>query len=340
MNTVTLHLDGPISEIPRSDTLFGAICWGIRISEDESELEALLERFASDDPPFRISSAFPVINTGVEPTYLLPRPRIPIQETNEGQVTQKRLDAMKRWQRLDYIPESVFDAVVTGDITGQSLLASLEEESITIDQERYKTTDDGDCLLPADDDEAICQSPFVEQERVRNAVNRLSNSTEGALFHDRSIRMTPGSALYLVVTGELEPVLTGLAAIQDHGIGGGKSVGKGTYTLDWGEQLSLTAPEADDSRCTLSLCIPRDEMLESVLTDGYYDLDTRKGVLESSFTEGDATWKKQVLAVTEGSVLPPHPGPVGYNPIVADKFEHGVQQFGYELPVAVDATVL
>jgi CRISPR-associated protein Csm4 len=45
----------PFKHFPESFTLFGAICWGVRVLYGEDELEKMLEAFLNE-PPFIISS--------------------------------------------------------------------------------------------------------------------------------------------------------------------------------------------------------------------------------------------------------------------------------------------
>src|SRR5262245_45457767 len=70
---------------PRSDTLFGAIAWAIRLLYGEGELIRLLEQFdravaSQSSPPFLISSLFPFVESGngderqARRTLFLPRP--------------------------------------------------------------------------------------------------------------------------------------------------------------------------------------------------------------------------------------------------------------------------
>jgi CRISPR-associated protein Csm4 len=344
MKTVTLRPDGPFSERPRSDTVFGAVCWGLRLTHGEEALEDVLLQFANDEPPFRLSSAYPVIqpNDAHGRIHLFPRPYLPIQSAVGDDASTEAIEALQRWEQLKYVPEKLFGKVLDGTVTSDQLITALsgDRRSITIDGVQYEINEE--FLLPARvvrSRSGDRQRPLLTAERVRNAVNRLSNATEGRLFQEQSVYTADGVALAVAVEGDVETALTGLAAIQDHGIGGGKSVGKGTYELGAVETLELSVASGGPS-CTLSLCVPREEAIDTALTDGFYDIETRKGVIESSLASGTDIWKRQVVALTEGAVLPPFDGHVGYNPIVADRFEHGVQQFGYEFPVQVADSVV
>lgn len=343
MESVLLSPDGPFSEIPRSDTLFGAICWGIRDVRGTECLEDVLAQFRADRPPFRISSAFPLLD-GDDREYLLATPRLPKLSAGVGKMTDERLEALDVWQQIEYVPASVFSMIATGAVSDSELLAGFDENgAITIGERRY--VHDRRFLLPAESD----RKPIWRTERTRNAVNRLTGATEGSLYHRDAVFFSDIAGLHVCVEGDVDLVLDGLSVAQDRGIGGDRSVGRGQFRLDGIGSFDLPQPDGDFF-CTLSLCIPHPEELEPFLTNGYYEIEPRKGVIENSLTSPDTIWKKRVLALAEGSILPRQTatdrgsertdgehseGPYGYNPIVADHFEHGVQQYGYSLPVGI-----
>jgi CRISPR-associated protein Csm4 len=344
MRVVTLRPDGPFTDRPRSDTIFGAVCWGLRLTRGAESLEDILLQFADGDPPFRLSSAYPVIqpDNDQDRTTLYPRPYLPVQSADVSETDSETIEALQRWEHLEYIPETLFKKIVEGTVTSSQIIAGISgsRTSVAIDDTEYELCEEfllPERVLPYRSGES--QRPFLQAERMRNAVNRLSSATEGQLFQDQSFHTAEGVNLAVAVEGDVETVLAGLAAIQDHGIGGDKSIGKGTYELGKVETVDLAVASGGPS-CSLSLCVPRDETLDTVLTEGFYDIEARKGVLESSFVNDTDIWKRQVLALSEGAVLPLHEGHIGHNPIVADRFEHGVQQFGYELPVQVADSAL
>lgn len=360
MKSIRLNPVGPFAEIPRSDTLFGAICWGIRLSRGEAELEAILAEFAEGNPPFLISSAFPTLD-GDPSVRFYPRPRLPSPDVDVGDVTDDRVEALKTWKKIAYLPEAIFEGLARGDLTKADVLAALSEDETLLDGTEYERFEE--FLLPEaalsddseegdgnegdgrqDSDTANAgdtqedNKPIQRSERIRNAVNRLTNSTDGQLYQQRAVHFAPDAGLHVLASddGNIDAVIEGLSLIQDRGIGGGRSVGQGQYELGSIDEVDIPAPDGDRF-CTLSLCIPRDSELEALASDGYYGIETRKGVLEDEATASPAVWKRRVLAVEEGSILPRTTPPHGHNPIVADEFSDGVQQYGYALPVAMRA---
>jgi CRISPR-associated protein Csm4 len=354
MKALVLDPETPFSDVPRSDTLFGAACWGIRHARGEEALEAFLAAFADGDPPFRLSSALPVLDAAdPDPTYLFPKPLLPGAEPGDEPEPPEGREA---WRDLAYLPKPVFEQFATGAWTRRDFVDRLaSDDPVVVDGTRYVVPEPADAfLLPAgrvdnadtesgtgseadDDQSAPADSPvpFQRGERLRNAVNRLTNSTEGQLFTEERVHFAADAGLAVLVRGDVAAVAEGLAVIQDRGIGGNRTVGNGQYTLDGVRDVDLPDPDARYA-CTLSLCIPRPEMLSDVADEGFYDLETRKGVVEHSHASPDGIWKRRVLALAEGSLLPAL-GRVGYNPVVADHFEHGVQQYGHAFPVGMRA---
>jgi len=326
MEALKLEPRGPFREVPRSDTLFGAICWGIRRSDGNDELEGVLSRFAEGNPPFVVSSAFPYLNGGSE--LLLPKivTSLPSIEVSD----KEDIEAVKRMKRTRYLPSEVFSKLSKGDLSQDELFEAYKGE-VSIDGEDYRLS--SGFLLPDGGRE-----PYSAYETPGISVNRLTSSTDGALFHRRGVRFSEGSGLYLLADGETGYVKRGLSAMQDEGIGGGGSVGKGHYSF---EGSAGTTPDievgSDGSFCTLSLCVPSDDEIEEFFEQGYYRTETRKGVVENSFASPENVWKRKVLAISEGSVLPSvSEDRHGHNPVVADHFENGVQHYGYAFPVELE----
>src|SRR3990170_2545156 len=63
----------PFQGFPASDTLFGAICWGIKRMYGESRLIETLQGF-QDNPKFILSSSFPYIECNSNNLPFYPKP--------------------------------------------------------------------------------------------------------------------------------------------------------------------------------------------------------------------------------------------------------------------------
>jgi CRISPR-associated protein Csm4 len=329
MKSIQLAPEGPFSEIPRSDTLFGAICWGIRLAQGEESLEDILARFDEGDPPFLISSAFSTIERDSgERLHLLPKPLLPGPRSDGEAVSNEWIEALQAWKRIEYIPASLFTEIVTGERSGSDVIDELEASAVVIDGRTHQRS--REFLLPAES----VQQPYRTKTRVRNAVNRLTGATDGNLFERESVFFEEKAGLHVCVEGDIDTVVEALAVLQDRGIGGGKSVGQGQFRLDGVEEVGAF-PGSDTERfCTLSLCVPQPERLDRLVSEGTYAVETRKGVVGNA-AKASNIWKRRVLALAEGSILPRLGATHGHNPVVADHFD-GVQQFGYALPVGFE----
>ena len=335
MQSIQLAPKGPFSELPRSDTLFGAICWGIRHSQGEEALEDLLARFAEGDPPFLISSAFPTVEqpNSDEQLYLLPKPRLPGQHSSGEAMTDERVEALQAWKRIEYIPAPLFAEIAAGERSKTDVVDELEASAVDIDGQTYNR--DREFLLPIEP--VSVQRPYESETRVRNAINRLTGATDGSLFERESVFFAEKAGLHACVEGDVDTVIEGLAILQDRGIGGGKSVGQGRFRLEAVKEVAEFPTETDTEWfCTLSLCVPHPEELDQLVTEGYYAVETRKGIVENAAASSSNIWKRQVLALAEGSVLPRLGTSHGHNPVVADHYDHGVQQYGYALPAGFE----
>jgi CRISPR-associated protein Csm4 len=80
----------PFKSFPTTNTIFGAICWGIRWLESEEKLLETLEMFKTGRPPFIISAPLP----WKEGKWVFPRPIhfIPM--------TPKNVEEYRRIQRV------------------------------------------------------------------------------------------------------------------------------------------------------------------------------------------------------------------------------------------------
>lgn len=337
IRSVVLDPKGPFSELPRSDTLFGAICWGLRHARGEAELETYLEQFADGNPPFLVSSVFPVVelketsNGKTQRTTwrMLPKPKLPATQADE-KVSSDRLEAIKQWKDIEYLPLKLFKLIAEGKPPVEKILALLENGHIKTKRNIYEEHDG--FLLPT-----CVPVPLGQETRVRNAVDRLTGKTEGALYQEERLFFTENAKLHCLVgmvNKNAKPVVEALEIISDRGLGGGRSTGSGQFSVEGYPTKKLPDPDTNHF-CSLSMCIPGKNEIDTYLSEGYYELETRKGVIEGSLAGTNQIWKRRVLALAEGAVLPGHGVCHGHNPIVADHFENGVQQYGYAFPVGL-----
>lgn len=327
---------------PRSDTLFGAICWGYALFYGFAPLQELLERFhptsgnASSRPPFLISSMFLYSQKGDdEPQHIFPKPLgdpfFP-PELEERRPTFEELHALKRLKKK----RTVTQAQLSDILRGKSLDHDFYHQYLEAIRTRQPQT------IPAQGVEAF-HSPH-------SSINRLTGSVDGPrFFYSQECALSSSETcqqgLFFCVKCEnqelAEQVQAVLCFLADKGIGGKASVGKGHFKeIRITPGLPYHEPSEDEAThyATFSLTFP-DARLRAVLEHSWYQLEKRQGKVESMYvTLGPHAhiWKDHVLMLKEGSVFPKHEQPgYGANPIVRKddgKLGFDVQQYGYAFP--------
>ena len=115
------------TDVPRSDTLFGGLCWGIRWLMGEDQLKALLAEFHDRRPPFLVTSVFPVIQRDGQPAFpLLPKPKEPSVTASVHQLVDRTIE--KRLKRAQWVSPRVFRELSTGVITLSEIGKQIETD--------------------------------------------------------------------------------------------------------------------------------------------------------------------------------------------------------------------
>lgn len=316
-------------EIPiHSDTLFGAICWGIRTLFGEAKLLSVLQEFKIR-PTFLLSSAFPWKAVREKKTWYLPRPILPpltladlnsmkerFQKTLEPYHTEKFLNMdlankYKHFRNLKWMPVESFKKVLKGG----------SEKDLFID---YL-------------DGIIRDLRFAESGITqKNSLDRLSYSTVGAgeTFYTNDIRFRKNHGLYfLLKTADIKTYLKPvLMLLQDSGIGPNARTGKNWFVVDIEEGPLFDTIEGD-SFITLSRYNAKDGI------DGNsscYQIALVRSTVESRQEfAGEDIWKDRVTYIEAGSVIKPKGQKDFYGGLVPVKKVAGktVYQYGFAYPV-------
>jgi CRISPR-associated protein Csm4 len=88
----------PFKSFPTTNTIFGAICWGIRWLESEEKLLETLEMFKTGRPPFIISAPLPWKGG----KWVFPRPIHFIRMTPENVEEYKEYKEFKKAQWVSW----------------------------------------------------------------------------------------------------------------------------------------------------------------------------------------------------------------------------------------------
>lgn len=316
--------------LPHSDTIFGAICWGIRTLYSESKLLEILNDFKSK-PPFLLSSAFPWKVVRKKKVYFLPKPEIsPIAVTimgafinrgvldlpfepyhNEDKLKIMRVvTAYKKFRNIKWVP---FDSF-------KKILQNFSEENLFID---YL-------------DQFINDHRFLEEGIIqKNSLDRLAFSTAcgGETFYNTDIAYRENNGLYfLIKTENLDDYLRSvLRLLEDSGIGPNSRTGRNWFKLDIAE-TSLIGGTKGDAFITLSRYIGSDPI---DVDASCYKLTSVRSKVESRLEfAGEDVWKDRVTYFAAGSCLKPLEKKVHYGGLMPVKNISGkiIYQYGYAYP--------
>ena len=336
MTAMTVYLTPHSSlrgrQLPRSDTLFGALCWGIRLLFGTARLEQTLQTFTNRSAPFLLSSMFKYTQHGERITHYLPKPlAAPYTPASfaDSPPGLDELHAVKRLNAMRTVSENDFSDILRGRKT---------------DSHFYK-----ECLdrlkQPRQSDSLISRVVAVPHA----SINRLTGSTTNDEYFYTDERIFPvhengrQSGLFFCLRCRddfVDELKAAIHFLADTGIGAGSSSGKGHFTsIDIVDDLPYHEPPANESThvVTLSLTYPDDDVKKS-LSQSWYTLERRQGKIEAMYAPvPDHLRKDSVLMLGEGSTFPKNERHLyGMNTIVrksGNGLDFDVWQYGYAFAV-------
>ena len=320
------------SELPRSDTLFGAICWGIRLLFGENRLEHILKAFETDAVPFLLSSIFEYTEGENGKEHYFPKPLSDPYFPEKFALkppTAQETKALKRLKNLSVVRHDLFMDMIAAEKSEADIYEAIVKGVEPVRPPRSN----------------VIYTPH-------SAVNRVTEMaaadeifyTEELAFPSRAEGQHGGMFFCMKWCDEFAADLqTVCYFLADKGIGGGVSSGKGQFTaIEIVEGLPYTEKEpADDESShviTLSLTYP-DQGLQRLLSKSWYTLERRQGKIESMYVAPASghIWKNSLVMLQEGSTFPKNGRRYyGENPIVrrADTdVPFDVRQYGYAFTV-------
>lgn len=234
-----------------SDTLFGAVCWGIRILGlmDDQMLTNWLENQRLQ-PRFAFSNAFPCYLDG-ERVRFYPRP-VTFQPSFRdfdalvaqiGSGKKAYMDAAKagkQFKKVSYISEETLAQILAGNFSprdGLSTFAIPAQSNYSVKSGMLCTNAEAKRLPER-------LEKLYEIEAIQhNQVDRMAGATvEGMLFYREEMFFAPGAGLWALLKAEeddvkryIRPALNYLA---DTGFGADRTTGKGHFQI-WLEEFQL-----------------------------------------------------------------------------------------------------
>lgn len=316
---------------PGADSLFGAICWGIRQLHGSSELERWLEPFIGGSPPLLLTSALPVMRLGEETIQLVPMPN------RRPQFDPERLSDRKLLRRSPFIDYRLLDWLGGGSAAEPARLGqALVPESVATNLEKALA------LSAQRGRQLSAAPPWAEgSDRPRVTVDRLSGASNlfsaGYTFFADRPAIRAGMSLGFIVRDESAwpAVESSLALLGETGIGGERSLGNGGFDLE-PSVGGLPLAESPAGMC-LAPCAPSAAQLAAGVLQpsaegAGYKLAERSGWIGSDDWHGYRG--KTVSMVAEGSYLNAAiPGPIGFLADVTPEAEpgerHRVYRYGF-----------
>lgn len=274
----------PLSMFPKlhSDRLFGAFLSAISEMYPD-KVNNVVNDFESDNPPFLISSTFPVLSIDDEKIRFLPK--IILNDKIDGSVEQKDI---KDFKKVDFIEEKIFNDILEGKLSQEDILKNYD------DFIRIKNL-----LMLKDYGKEI---KFTSHITPHNSINRLSNRTkifynEGNVYGEHI-----GLFFFIEIFDESykEIINSCLKFLKDRGFGKDISTGKGQfdYIIDESNQINFNQEiNEGDKFITLSRFIPSKEDLKHIKNESFYEIDSKRSIDKS----GDI--RKQVHFFKEGSTF-------------------------------------
>ena len=306
----------------RSDTLWGNICWAIRMVYGEAVLVDYINNL-----DFKISSAFPYsrVDGVYTPYFPIPLLGSAVRSAPAGATFDElsiwMTEQKQKKKQSKFIPKDLFEQLINGEVFEDDL-------------ETKKST------------------PGIKSETVtRNKIDRLKGGTfkgegeAGQLFHVDEFHVAGGAdgteyGLFFLADGNTELLEGAVRLLQHIGIGGDRNVGKGVFEVHF-EDFNLKTPQQSNAVTTLSLYAPTETELHYFANNDVelcnYQVEVREGKL--GFLNFTNVMKNSLLYFKEGSTFPriENCSDYGQNQIASTitKLDYQVVQYGKGFMIAM-----
>jgi len=336
---------------PASDTLFGAICWGIKRIYGESRLITILDGFQGK-PEFILSSAFPYLESNNSCLPFYPKPisaGLSASDIEEIADAVKKIDGVsdkkgkkvklitkyKKFKKAEYVSLSIFERLLKG-VSEKALFQEycklcskfedFKEKKLLINEEEYTKV-------------FKIIKPSVKTELVqKNSIDRLTMSTgeEGETFYLQEHFTSPAFKLhFLIKTDNIDFLKPVFRYLEDKGIGGNRSTGKGRFKIEGLNEVTI-GDNSSRNFITLSKYIPDVSEINRNSQSMYYEIFPWRSKIDSEYEfKGDDIWKYKVMYLKEGSCLEAKMRKEFYGrmPIVKEINGQKIYQNGIAFPV-------
>jgi CRISPR-associated protein Csm4 len=291
---------------PASDTLFGAICWGIKRIYGESRLINILNRF-QENPEFILSSAFPYLELNNFPLHFYPKTvstGLSVSDIEEmaGDDKEEKVKVItkyKKFKKSEYVSDSIFTKILD-EVSEKTLFNDYRKCRIKIKERMLLTTEEWEKFFKD-------SKPAYKSETVqKNSIDRLTMSTgkEGQTFYQQEYFTSPVFKLhFLMKTNDINFFKPVFRYLEDKGIGGNRSTGKGRFKIEVLNEVSI----GDGNSCkfvTLSRYIPDVSEINIESNSMFYEIFPCRSKVDSEAEfKGEDVWKARAMYLKEGSIF-------------------------------------
>lgn len=309
-----------------SDTLWGNLIYAYRMLYGVEETSKLLNKYLSGEIPFIVSSIFPFeikkLNNKDSIIYYLPKPitGINLHDANNPE----EMAYMKEFKKVRYIDKEMFEEYLKGNYDDNLLFERFYKWKKAEDELRdleEKRTKDVNKIKTLENDIKKNQFNFAKgltpTFNLHNSIDRMNGSTlqadgKGQLYWEEEFASFGNivknfddkiNGIFFLVEGINDKLIEAPLRLLSHiGIGGNKSIGKGSFTFEI-DNFSFSPITDSNSVVSLSLYHPNSEEIKKLKNNGYslfYDITTRIGKVGRDFNL-EFNEKNPVICFTEGS---------------------------------------
>ena len=328
----------PFQSMLTSDTLFGAICWGIKRIYNETRLATILENY-QEKPEFILSSSFPYIECNNNNIFFFPKPTSPglsAYDIDEMAQTKKEkveiITKYKKFKKAEYLSFALFNRLLN-NVSEKILFQEYLSDEVKLK---------GNLLMSKKELEGfnlVEKEPLLKSELVqKNAIDRLTMSTgeERQTFYQEEYFASPAFKLhFLIKTDNIESFKPVFRYLEDKGIGGNRSVGKGRFKIEILNTISVGNDTAYNF-ITLSRYIPDIAEINPESKSMYYEIFPYRSKVDSEAEfKGKDIWKSRVMYLKEGSCFEAKERKPFYGqcPVVKEIDGQKIKQYGFAFPV-------
>src|SRR3989339_1226010 len=127
----------PFQSMLTSDTLFGAICWGIKRIYNETRLATILENY-QEKPEFILSSSFPYIECNNNNIFFFPKPITPGLSASDicemAQTKKEKVEIItkyKKFKKTEYISFVLFNRLLN-NVSEKTLFKEYHSDEVKL----------------------------------------------------------------------------------------------------------------------------------------------------------------------------------------------------------------